>query len=136
MNRLLGLTEILTPFNTATHTLAGQGGACDTLVTLDLTINNQLMELTCKLLRFINMDRRYTYTSNNSTATHTITGGAANVLYLVVTLNLTASYTVNSIDVQTACNSFIWIDGNTYNSSNNTATHTITGEQLMVVILW
>jgi uncharacterized delta-60 repeat protein len=29
-------------------------------------------------------------------------------------------------DVQTACDSFTWIDGNTYNSSNNTATHTLT----------
>ncbi|HIP35785.1 MAG TPA: gliding motility-associated C-terminal domain-containing protein, partial [Crocinitomix sp.] len=30
-------------------------------------------------------------------------------------------------DVQTACDTFTWIDGNTYNSSNNTATHTIVG---------
>jgi ribosomal protein S11 len=29
-------------------------------------------------------------------------------------------------DVQTACGSYIWIDGNTYTSSNNTATFTLT----------
>jgi len=29
-------------------------------------------------------------------------------------------------DVQTACGSFIWIDGNTYTSSNNTATYVLT----------
>ena len=34
--------------------------------------------------------------------------------------------TSQSIDVQTACNSYTWIDGNTYISSNNTATHTLT----------
>ena len=29
-------------------------------------------------------------------------------------------------DVITACNTYIWIDGNTYTASNNTATHTLT----------
>ena len=29
-------------------------------------------------------------------------------------------------DVQTACDTYTWIDGNTYTSSNNTATHTLT----------
>ncbi|MEZ4929573.1 MAG: hypothetical protein R2777_06135 [Chitinophagales bacterium] len=43
----------------------------------------------------------------------------------MVTLNLTVSYTVNSIDVQTACDSLTWIDGNTYTSNNNTATYAI-----------
>jgi len=30
------------------------------------------------------------------------------------------------VDVQTACDSFVWIDGNTYTESNDTATYTIT----------
>ncbi len=30
-------------------------------------------------------------------------------------------------DVQTACDSYTWIDGNTYTASNNTATHNIVG---------
>ena len=34
--------------------------------------------------------------------------------------------TETTIDVQTACTSFDWIDGQTYTSSNNTATHTLT----------
>jgi hypothetical protein len=29
-------------------------------------------------------------------------------------------------DVKTACESFTWIDGNTYTTSNNTATHILT----------
>ena len=32
----------------------------------------------------------------------------------------------NGTDTQTACDSYTWIDGNTYTSSNNTATHTLT----------
>ena len=32
----------------------------------------------------------------------------------------------SSIDIQTACDSYTWIDGNTYTSSNNTTTHTLT----------
>ncbi len=33
----------------------------------------------------------------------------------------------NGIDTQTSCGSFTWIDGNTYTTSNNTATFTIVG---------
>jgi hypothetical protein len=43
-----------------------------------------------------------------------------------VTLNLTINNATTSIDVQTACDSYSWIDGNTYTSNNNTATHTVT----------
>ena len=43
----------------------------------------------------------------------------------MVTLELTILNSVNQVDVQTACDSFTWIDGNTYTESNNTATHTI-----------
>ncbi len=33
---------------------------------------------------------------------------------------------LSSTDIQIACNSYTWIDGNTYTSSNNTATYTLT----------
>ncbi|UKN01210.1 T9SS type A sorting domain-containing protein [Paracrocinitomix mangrovi] len=33
----------------------------------------------------------------------------------------------NGVDVITACDSLVWIDGNTYYSSNNTATHVLVG---------
>lgn len=41
---------------------------------------------------------------------------------------LYSSQVLNSAtnDVHAACNSYTWIDGNTYTSSNNTATHTLT----------
>jgi gliding motility-associated-like protein len=44
-----------------------------------------------------------------------------------VTLDLTINYTTTGTDTQTACDSYTWIDGNTYNASNNTATYTIVG---------
>jgi hypothetical protein len=37
-------------------------------------------------------------------------------------------------DVQTACNSFTWIDGITYNASTNTPTFTIVGGSVQDVI--
>jgi len=40
------------------------------------------------------------------------------------TLNLTITNSTTSTDVQVHCDSYIWIDGNTYIASNNTATFT------------
>ncbi|HEX8546679.1 MAG TPA: LamG-like jellyroll fold domain-containing protein, partial [Cytophagaceae bacterium] len=68
-----------------------------------------------------------TYTSSNNTATHNIVGGAANGCDSLVTLNLTIRNFTTGSDVQTACNSYKWIDGNTYTENNNTATHNIVG---------
>jgi hypothetical protein len=45
----------------------------------------------------------------------------------IVTLNLTINNVVTGTDVQTACNSYTWIDGITYNASTNTPTFTIVG---------
>ena len=44
----------------------------------------------------------------------------------IVTLDLTINYSTTGTDVQTACDSYTWIDGNTYSASNNTATHVLT----------
>ena len=65
-----------------------------------------------------------TYTSSNNTATHTLT--SATGCDSVVTLDLIINSSVNGTDAMTACDSLTWIDGNTYTSSNNTATHTLT----------
>jgi hypothetical protein len=65
-----------------------------------------------------------TYTSSNNTATFTLTNGSG--CDSVVTLDLTINATSISTDVQTACGSYTWIDGNTYTSSNNTAIFTLT----------
>ncbi|MCB9226334.1 MAG: hypothetical protein H6578_04090 [Chitinophagales bacterium] len=121
----------------ATHTISGgAANGCDSVITLDLTINNTVnstdVHTACNTFDWIDGN---TYTSSNTSATHTISGGAANGCDSVITLDLTINNTVNSTDVHTACNTFTWIDGNTYTSSNTSATHTISGGQLMVVIL-
>ena len=44
----------------------------------------------------------------------------------VAVLNLTINYTTYGIDTQVHCDTYTWIDGNTYTESNNTATFTLT----------
>ncbi len=44
----------------------------------------------------------------------------------IITITLTINNSTTGTDVQTACDSFTWIDGNTYIASNNTATYTLT----------
>lgn len=43
----------------------------------------------------------------------------------IITINLTINNNTG-VDVQTACDTYIWIDGNTYTESNNIATDTLT----------
>jgi len=43
-----------------------------------------------------------------------------------VTLDLTIINSTASTDTQTTCDSYVWIDGNSYTASNNTATHILT----------
>ncbi len=43
-----------------------------------------------------------------------------------MTLDLTINNSTTGTDVQTACDSYTWIDGNTYTSNNNSATFTLT----------
>lgn len=115
--------------NSATFTVAGVGAfGCDSLYTLDLTINNSAtgtdVQVACETYTWIDgMD----YTASNNTATFTIAGGAANGCDSIVTLDLTINSAASGTDTQVECNSFTWIDGMEYTSSNNTATFTIAG---------
>ena len=112
---------------TATHTLTNAAG-CDSIVTLNLTINQSITSTdtheACNSYTWIDGN---TYTESNNTATHTLT--SVQGCDSVVTLNLTINQSIISTDVQEACDSFAWIDGNTYTESNNTATHTLTSVQ-------
>jgi len=115
--------------NTANHTIAGgAANGCDSIVTLDLTINPVAtgtdVQTACGSYTWID---GIAYTTSNNTATHTITGGAANGCDSIVTLDLTIINGATGTDIQSACGSYTWIDGMTYTSSNTTATHTITG---------
>jgi hypothetical protein len=110
--------------NTATYTLTNSAG-CDSVVTLNLTINNSSSGIdtlsTCGPYTWIDGN---TYSSSNNTATYTLTNSAG--CDSVVTLNLTINNSSSGIDTLSTCGPYTWIDGNTYSSSNNTATYTLT----------
>ena len=98
---------------------------CDSVVTLDLTINNSNtgvdVQEHCDTYTWIDGN---TYTSSNNTATFTLTNAVG--CDSVVTLDLTINNSNTGVDVQEHCDTYTWIDGNTYTSSNNTATFTLT----------
>ncbi len=110
--------------NIATHTLTNSAG-CDSLVFLDLTIINSSsgtdVQTACDSYTWVDGN---TYTSSNNTATHVLTNAAG--CDSLVTLELTIINSTAGTDVQTACDSYTWIDGNTYTTSNNSATYTLT----------
>ena len=115
--------------NTATYTiLGGSVSGCDSIITLDLTINSIAYgtdtQVACESFTWID---GINYTTSNTSATFTITGGAASGCDSIVTLYLTINNIANGVDYQTACESFTWIDGVNYTSSNSTATFTIPG---------
>ncbi|MCW5908169.1 MAG: hypothetical protein KIS94_09940, partial [Chitinophagales bacterium] len=111
--------------NTATYTLTNQAG-CDSVVTLNLTINNNTGVQTVTACDSYTWIDGNTYTSSNNSATFTLTNQAG--CDSVVTLNLTINHSNTGTDVITACDSYTWIDGNTYTSSNNSATFTLTNQ--------
>jgi len=108
-------------------TLATSNG-CDSIVTTNLSINSAATGTdvisSCVPITWIDGNN---YVASTNTPTDTIFGGAANGCDSIVTLNLTINSAATGIDVQTACGSFTWIDGNTYTSSTNTPTDTIFG---------
>ena len=110
--------------NSATHTLSNASG-CDSIVTLDLTINNSNtgidVIIACDAYTWIDGN---TYTASNNSATHTLINAAG--CDSIVSLDLTINNSNTGIDVVTACDTYTWIDGNTYTTSNNIATHTLT----------
>jgi len=101
---------------------------CDSLVTLDLTILNSATgtdtRTECNAYTWIDGN---TYNASNNSATFNIVGGAANGCDSLVTLDLTILNSATGTDTRTECNAYTWIDGNTYNASNNSATFNIVG---------
>lgn len=114
--------------NTATHAYTGAAAnGCDSIVTLNLTIGSVRSVDTQSACDSLNWIDGNTYTANNFTATHTLSGAAANGCDSIVTLNLTITRSATT-DSQIACDSMTWIDGVTYTSNNFTATHTLTNK--------
>ncbi len=109
---------------TATHILQNVANG-DSVVTLNLTVNYSNtgtdVQTACNTYDWVDGN---TYTSSNNTATWTVPNAAG--CDSVVTLNLTVNSSNTGTDVQTACNTYDWVDGNTYTSSNNSAQWTLT----------
>jgi large repetitive protein len=106
--------------NTATFVLTNAVG-CDSIVTLNLTINNSNTvvdtQVACGTYTWIDGN---TYTESNNTATFTLTNATG--CDSIVNLNLIINNSSLGVDTQVACDTYTWIDGNTYTTSNNTAT--------------
>ena len=112
--------------NSATWTTFDPITGCDNVATLNLTINNSTTSIDnvgahCDSYTWVD---GITYTASNNSATWTtfdpITGCDN-----VATLNLTINNSTTSIDnVGTHCGAYTWVDGITYNVSNNSATWT------------
>lgn len=106
---------------TATYLLKNTTG-CDSVVTLNLTVNKSDKSTDTHVAcdSFTWMDGK-TYYASNTTATYLMkkTSGCDSV----ITLNLTVNKSDKSMDTHVACDSFKWIDGNIYYTSNTTATY-------------
>ncbi|WP_294673537.1 LamG-like jellyroll fold domain-containing protein [uncultured Fluviicola sp.] len=111
---------------TATHSYISTVTGCDSIVHLNLNLHFSTtgtdVQTACDSYTWID---NITYYASNTTATHTITGGAASGCDSVVTLHLTLNSSSSGTDVQTACGSYTWIDGNTYFANNDTSTFTL-----------
>ncbi|MCO5269742.1 MAG: fibronectin type III domain-containing protein [Brumimicrobium sp.] len=98
---------------------------CDSIITLDLTINYSTtgtdVQVACDTYTWIDGN---TYTASDNSATWTLTNAAG--CDSIITLDLTINYSSTGTDVITACDSYTWIDGVTYTTSDNTATWTLT----------
>ncbi|MCR5423906.1 MAG: fibronectin type III domain-containing protein [Bacteroidales bacterium] len=105
--------------NTATYTKPGFGNICDTVFTLNLTVNhgthNTQMASSCGNYEWhgttYTESGDYTYTYTNNTGCESVD-----------TLHLTINGATNTVETIVACDSYEW-HGVTYTESNNTATY-------------
>jgi len=114
--------------NTATFNIVnGSVNGCDSLVNLDLTILEKPQTIdtiiACGSYTWID---GVTYSSVNNSASHIIANGATNGCDSLVYLDILILPITQGTDYYNACSPFIWIDGNTYTESNNSATHILT----------
>jgi len=65
-----------------------------------------------------------TYTSDNNSATFTLTNAVG--CDSVITLNLTIKQSTTYTDMQSACNQYAWIDGKTYTANASGVQHILT----------
>lgn len=99
--------------------------SCDSIITLDLTINESstsiISEIVCDSYTVPSGNNTY-FISGNYTDTISNTFACDSI----ITIDLTVNNTNTGTDSIVACDSYQWIDNNTYHSSNNTATYILT----------
>jgi gliding motility-associated-like protein len=126
------LTNTINGLNSGTYYVSIQlnapcgqvfNGSVDVLCSSCVAVTTDV-QVACNNLTWID---GITYTTNTNSPTFTITGGSANGCDSIIILNLIVNPIEIDTDVQIACNSLIWIDGNTYTASTTIPTFTLAG---------
>lgn len=124
-NGVTTTNNLVNPTSNTTYTATIDLGGCnysdDVLVSVNPQTNGVDSQTACTSYTWSN---GITYTSSNNIATQTLLN--SNGCDSVVTLNLTINPESSTTDFHTSCGTFTWQDGNTYTTSNNTATHILT----------
>lgn len=106
----------------------GAKNGCDSIIKLNLTVFESGFSVdkivACENYKWKN---GITYTSSTTAPFIKYANASANGCDSFEFLELTIKKSTKSTQRIIACNSFKWIDGNTYTRSNNTATYTIVG---------
>lgn len=116
--------QTLTNSGIYSTTVANMFG-CDSTINLDLTIVSSSAgpsQNAAECESYIWPVNGQTYTSSGNYTGNLVNSNGCDS---TVSLNLVILNPSSSIDVQTTCEPYIWIDGNTYSTSNNTATYTL-----------
>lgn len=108
--------------NSAIYETTAQSG-CDSVVTLNLTMHYSVSVVdeqeVCDSLVWIDGNG---YTEDNNTAYYV--AQTAEGCDSAITLNLSVRYSVQTTDEKEACDSYMWIDGETYTQSESEASYT------------
>jgi gliding motility-associated-like protein len=104
---------------------------CDSTVTIDLSFSSSVSGTEsytgCSGDGYTVVVNGVTYDESNPSGTEMLTALAG--CDSIVTINLNYNTILPGTDVQTACDSYDWIDGNTYTTSNNIATTIVSSSQ-------
>lgn len=99
---------------------------------IDSLCNESNPLLGCETYDTISVSGCHSYTVPSGDETYTSSGMFSDTIQNIagcdslITINLTINYPNASIDSISTCNSYTWIDGITYTTSNNSATDTLT----------
>jgi len=100
---------------------------CDSIATLNLNVVNQLTSTSNLAICDVQLPFIWNGIMFNAAGSQSSTLTNSAGCDSIATLNLSVNSFVPNTDIQSACSSFTWIDGNTYSSSTNSPTFTISG---------